>query len=282
MIDKEILTKTFNQIAEEKTDIFCTGFRDLDSILSGVEKGNLITIGARPAMGKTALMTSILYNFLKSDKKCLLFSLEMSVSQYIKRLIAQVAEVDLYRLSNNKILDDKRKDKIKSALDVISCFDLSVFEDTYKIDEICEKIEIEKPDYVFIDYIQLLGNAKQKQRSEELTNIMIELKKIAKENKCIIFILSQLSRAVESRCNRRPMLSDLRECSDIENISDVVMFIYRDEYYKSYDSEDEYALNKDEAEIIIAKNKMGAVGTIKLLFKSSIAKFLDPMIDETF
>lgn len=276
-MDKKNLTKTFNQITQEKIAPLITGFRDLDCILSGIEKGNLITIGARPAMGKTSLMTSILYNLLKSNKKCLLFSLEITLSQYIKRLIAQVGEIDIYDILNNK-----RINEIKNALDIISCFNLSIFDDTYKIDEIREKIEIEKPDYVFIDYLQLLDTAKNlQQHSEEITNIMIELKKIAKENKCIIFILSQLSRAVERRCNRRPILSDFIECSDIENISDVVMFIYREKYYKSYDSEDEYALNKDEAEIIIAKNKMGAIGTIKLLFKSSIAKFFEPIINDT-
>ncbi len=282
MIDKEIITKTFNQITEEKTDSLVTGFQDLDCILSGVEKGNLITIGARPAMGKTSLMTSILYNLLKADKKCLLFSLEMSLSRYIKRLIAQVCEIDLYSLNNIDIFDNKRINKIKTALDIISCFNLSIFDDAYKIDEIREKIEIEKPEYVFIDYIQLLDTVKKRQRSEEITNIMIELKKIAKENNCIIFILSQLSRAVESRCDKRPMLSDLGECGDIENISDVVMFIYRDEYYRSYDSEKDYAQNKGEAEIIIDKNKMGATVTIKLIFKSPIAKFCESIIDNTF
>ena len=282
MIDKEIITKTFNQITEEKTDSLVTGFQDLDCILSGVEKGNLITIGARPAMGKTSLMTSILYNLLKADKKCLLFSLEMSLSRYIKRLIAQVCEIDLYSLNNIDIFDNKRINKIKTALDIISCFNLSIIDDAYKIDEIREKIEIEKPEYVFIDYIQLLDTVKKRQRSEEITNIMIELKKIAKENNCIIFILSQLSRAVESRCDKRPMLSDLGECGDIENISDVVMFIYRDEYYRSYDSEKDYAQNKGEAEIIIDKNKMGATVTIKLIFKSPIAKFCESIIDNTF
>ena len=282
MIDKEIITKTFNQITEEKTDSLVTGFQDLDCILSGVEKGNLITIGARPAMGKTSLMTSILYTLLKADKKCLLFSLEMSLSRYIKRLIAQVCEIDLYSLNNIDIFDNKRINKIKTALDIISCFNLSIFDDAYKIDEIREKIEIEKPEYVFIDYIQLLDTVKKRQRSEEITNIMIELKKIAKENNCIIFILSQLSRAVESRCDKRPMLSDLGECGDIENISDVVMFIYRDEYYRSYDSEKDYAQNKGEAEIIIDKNKMGATVTIKLIFKSPIAKFCESIIDNTF
>lgn len=282
MIDKEILEKTFKQITEGNAEKLITGFNDLDSVLYGVEKGSLITIGGRPSIGKTAFMTSILYNFLKQDKKCLLFSLEMSISRYLKRLIAQVGEIELCSLNNNEFLDDRKKEKIKTALDIISSFDLSIFDDTYKLDEIRNKIEAEKPEYVFIDYLQLLDTPRKKQRSEAITNIMLDLKQTAKENNCIIFINSQLSRALETRYDKRPMLSDLRESGDIENISDVVMFIYRDEYYKAYVDDEDYALNKGKAEIIIAKNKMGAVCTIELLFRSPIAKFLEPIHYDVF
>ena len=286
MIDKEILEKTFKQITEGNAEKLITGFNGLDSVLYGVEKGSLITIGGRPSIGKTAFMTSILYNFLKQDKKCLLFSLEMSISRYLKRLIAQVGEIELCSLNNNEFLDDRKKEKIKTALEIISCFDLTIFDDTYNIDEIRNKIETEKPEYVFIDYLQLLETPRKKQRSEAITNIMLDLKQTAKENNCIIFISSQLSRALESRClesrcDKRPMLSDLRESGDIENVSDVVMFIYRDEYYKAYVDED-YVLNKGEADIIVAKNKMGAVATIRLLFRSPIAKFLEPIHYDVF
>ena len=276
MIDKEILEKTFKQITEEKTDMLITGFRDLDAVLSGVEKGVLITIGGRPAIGKTAFMISILYNFLKQDKKCLLFSLEMSTSQYLKMLIAQISEIGLFSLNNPNVLDDKNKEEIKTALDIISNFDLSIFDDTYKIEEILSRIETEKPEYVFIDYLQLIDIPRKKQRSEAIANIILNLKKIAKQNNCIVFINSQLSRALESRCDKRPILSDLKESGDIENISDVVMFIYRDEYY------DADALNKGKTEIIIAKNKMGTVCTIELLFRSPIAKFLEPIHYDVF
>ena len=282
MIDKEILDKTFKQITEGNAERFITGFKYLDAVLSGVEKGNLIVIGGRPAMGKTAFMTSILYNLLKSDKKCLVFSLEMSINQYLKRLIAQIGEIELFSLNCNKILDDKNKNEIKTALEIISRFNLTIFDDTYNIDAIRNKIETEKPEYVFIDYLQLLETPRKKQRSEAITNIMLDLKQTAKENNCIIFISSQLSRALETRYDKRPMLSDLRESGDIENISDVVMFIYRDEYYKAYVDDEDYALNKGKAEIIVAKNKMGAVGTIELLFRSQFAKFLEPIVYDVF
>ena len=282
MIDKEILDKTFKQITEENRNALATGFQDLDILLSWVEKGNLIVIGGRPAMGKTAFMTSILYNLLKSDKKCIVFSLEMSINQYLKRLIAQVGEIDLFSLNNNELLNDRKNEEIKTALDIISSFDLTVFDDKYKIDEIRNKIETEKPEYVFIDYLQLLETPRKKQRSEAITNIMLDLKQTAKENNCIIFISSQLSRALETRYDKRPMLSDLRESGDIENISDVVLLIYRNEYYKCYADDEDYALNKGKAEIIVAKNKMGAIAIIELLFRSPIAKFLEPIHYDVF
>ena len=254
----------------------------MDILLSGVEKGNLITIGARPAMGKTAFILSIMSNLLKQNKKCLLFSLEMSTSQIIKRLIAILGEIGLITMNHNKLLDDSQKSKIEYILTAISYLNLTICDDIYTIEGIRNKIAEERPEYVFIDYLQLMETPRKKQRSEAITNIMLDLKQIAKENNCIIFISSQLSRALESRCDKRPMLSDLRESGDIENISDVVMFIYRDEYYKSYANEEDYALNKGKAEIIIVKNKMGAVGTIELLFRSQFAKFLEPIQYDLF
>ena len=282
MIDKEILDKTFKQITEENRNALATGFQDLDILLSGVEKGNLITIGARPAMGKTAFILSIMSNLLKQNKKCLLFSLEMSTSQIIKRLIAILGEIGLITMNHNKLLDDSQKSKIEYILTAISYLNLTICDDIYTIEGIRNKIAEERPEYVFIDYLQLMETPRKKQRSEAITNIMLDLKQIAKENNCIIFISSQLSRALESRCDKHPMLSDLRESGDIENISDVVMFIYREEYYKCSFDEEDYALNKGKAEIIVAKNKMGAVCTIELLFRSPIAKFLEPVHYDVF
>ena len=282
MIDKEILDKTFKQITEENRNALATGFQDLDILLSGVEKGNLITIGARPAMGKTAFILSIMSNLLKQNKKCLLFSLEMSTSQIIKRLIAILGEIGLITMNHNKLLDDSQKSKIEYILTAISYLNLTICDDIYTIEGIRNKIAEERPEYVFIDYLQLMETPRKKQRSEAITNIMLDLKQIAKENNCIIFISSQLSRALETRYDKHPMLSDLRESGDIENISDVVLLIYRDEYYKACVDDEDYALNKGKAEIIVAKNKMGAVGTIELLFRSPIAKFLEPIIYDVF
>lgn len=281
MIEKEILDKTFKQITEKKPKQVFTGFKELDPLLLNIENGSLITIGGRPAMGKTSFITSIICNLMKQKKKCLLFSLDTSTNLFIKRLIANIGEIDLCGLSYTEFLKDKRIDDIQKSIDTISEFDLTIYDDIDDIDKIKEKIEAEKPEFVFIDYLQLLNIPPEKQRNEVISNMMLKFKNIAKENNCIIYIASQLSRAIESRCNKRPLLCDLKESGDIENISDVVMFIYRDEYYKWYHDEND-SYTKGEAEIIVAKHKMGSVGTVKLLFRSPIAKFLDPLICDEF
>mgnify|MGYP002870140237 CR=1 FL=1 len=279
MIKKEVLEKLCEKIFEEKPPVLQTGFRDLDTILSGVENSSLITIGARPAMGKTSFATNIMLNLLEQNKKCLFFSLEMSEEQAIKRLLGQIGEVDSMLLRNlDGILRRKQSvEKIAEALNKISKYDLTIIDDVHNADEIKEQIEQIKPEFVFIDYLQLIDVPSKKPRSESFEKVMRDLKKIAKDNNCIIFMTSQLSRAIESRCDKRPLLSDLRESGAIENISDVVMFIYRRDYYTNpdYDEED-YARVKDEAEIIVAKNKYGTMATIRLLFRRSIMKFLEP------
>lgn len=279
MIKNEVLEKVYESIFEEKPPVLQTGFRDLDTILSGVENSSLITIGARPAMGKTSFATNIMLNLLEQNKKCLFFSLEMSEEQAIKRLLGQIGEVDSMLLRNlDGILRRKQSvEKIAEALNKISKYDLTIIDDVHNADEIKEQIEQIKPEFVFIDYLQLIDVPSKKPRSESFEKVMRDLKKIAKDNNCIIFMTSQLSRAIESRCDKRPLLSDLRESGAIENISDVVMFIYRRDYYTNpdYDEED-YARVKGEAEIIVAKNRGGCVDTIRLLFRSSIMKFLEP------
>lgn len=283
MIENEILEKVCKQIFEEKPPVLQTGFRDLDIILSGVENSSLLTIGSRPAMGKTAFATSIMLNLLEQNKKCLFFIFDMSEEELIKRLVAQIAEVDAFLLGHNPKEISKRAqsaEKIKEALEKLSKYDLTIQDNILNIQEIREQIEQHKPEFVFIDYLQLIDVPLKRPRSESFEKVMKELKQIAKDNNCIIFITSQLSRASECRCDKRPLLSDLRESGAIENISDVVMFVYRDEYY--HHNDDEYLYNKGKAEIIVAKNKYGTVGTVNLLFRSSITKFLEPVHYDTF
>ncbi len=272
MIEKELLEKVKNQILEPKDPLFQTGFRDLDLLLASIEKSSIITIGARPAMGKTSFAISVMLKLLEQNKKCLFFSLDMSKSYFIKRIIPPLAEIDFSRLNNNTELNEKEKEKISSAFDKLSKFNLTIIDGVQKIEGIKEKIEQEKPEIVFIDYLQLIDTPVKKQRNDAIEDIMRSLKDIAKDNNCIIFVLSQLSRAIESRCDKRPMLCDLRDSGAIETISDAVLFIYRDEYYNK-----DIIENRGKTEIIAAKNKYGSSYTFELLFRASIMKFLEPI-----
>ncbi len=278
MIEKEILEKVTSQILEKKQPILQTGFSDLDSILSGLENSSIITIGARPSMGKTAFITAIMLNLLEQKKKCLLFSLEMSKSQFIKRLIPPITEIEATKIyANQNQLNSQENNEITSAIEKISNFDLTIVDTSADIEQIKEHIESIKPEIVFIDYLQLIKLPNDVERDFAISNFMKELKVIAKQNNCIVFITSQLSRKVERRDFKWPMLCDLKESGSLEDISDVVLFVYREEYYNR---EDEYY--KDKAQIIVAKNKNGFAGTVDLLFKANIIKFLEAPCNDTF
>ncbi len=286
MIKDETIQKVYEQVVEPNEPVLKTGFYDLDEILKGIEKSSLITIGARPAMGKTAFMTNLMLNLLEQKKKCLYFSLEMSEIRVVKRLIGQIGEIDSMLMSSPGQIATRKKEieKFTEALNKITKYDLTIFDGAMNIKDIKEKIEEEKPDCVFIDYLQLIQYSGKKARTEAIDDIMTELKNTAKENNCTIFLTSQLSRALENRYDKRPMLSDLRDSGSIENISDVVLFIYRDDYYNSVSDEndEDYLQNKGEADIIVAKNKYGPTDYVKLLFRSSIMKFLEPVRHELF
>lgn len=275
MIDKEIFREIEKNLTEQK-DAWDIGFNDLNMLLKDNEKSSLITIGARPAMGKTSFMTTIMLHLLKNNKKCLFFSPDMSIQQLVKKLIAQVAEVDMQHI-NSGTANSKEWKRLTVAIEKLKNYDIEISDlPCLTVDKIKEKVEVEKPEFVFIDYLQLIDIPSKVQRGEGFEHIMKKLKEIAKENSCTVFITSQLSRALESRTDKRPMLSDLRESGAIENVSDVVMFIYRDEYYNRYDNED-YISNKGHAEIIVAKNKFGPIGTCNLLFRAQITKFFEPI-----
>ena len=206
MIEKEILEKVTSQILEKKQPILQTGFSDLDSILSGLENSSIITIGARPSMGKTAFITAIMLNLLEQKKKCLLFSLEMSKSRFIKRLIPPITEIEATKIyANQNQLNSQENNEITSAIEKISNFDLTIVDTSADIEQIKEHIESIKPEIVFIDYLQLIKLPNDVERDFAISNFMKELKVIAKQNNCIVFITSQLSRKVERRDFKWPM-----------------------------------------------------------------------------
>ena len=268
MISKEVLDEVFNEITEEDGKYkINTGFVGIDSLLESNRRPYIITIGARPSMGKTSFSVTLLLNFLEQGKNCLVFSNAENEINYIKRLVAQVAEMNLISFLNKESLNDMKKLKIKKALDKIAKYRLTINTDYVDISDIREQVETVKPDFVFIDSLQMLA---ENINAGSLKN----LKQIAADNNCTIFALSGLTRAVESRKDKRPLLKDLKDSKDIVNISDVVMFIYRDSYYHFEYDDDSEDLNKEEAEIIVAANKNGSVGTQRVIFDSSTTKFL--------
>ena len=267
---------------DEKTGVE-SGFYDLDDLTNGFQKSDLIILAARPAMGKTAFALNIAQNAaLRYNKTVAIFSLEMSKDQLVQRLMCSEAEVDSQRLRSGNM---QANDWEKLANTITTLIDEPIFiEDkpALMVEEMEEKIKELKPEVVFIDYLQLVETSGKRDRCGQIDHIMKELKRISDENEIIIFISSQLSRALEQRIDKRPMLSDLRDSGSVENISDIVIFIYRSEYYNN-NSDDEYAVwRRGEAEIIVAKNRFGSVGTVLLKFAYHITKFVNPVKVEWF
>jgi len=252
-----------------------TGFIDLDYKLSGLQPSDLVLIAARPSMGKTAFVLNIAqYMAFKKDKSVAIFSLEMSKEQLVNRLFSLESQVDAQAIRTGNMKDSDWEKLIEGA-GIIGGSRL-IIDDTpgISISELrskCRKYKLEHGlDVIIIDYLQLMTGSvgkSQESRQQEISEISRSLKGLARELNVPVVSLSQLSRAVESRPDKRPMLSDLRESGAIEQDADVVMFIYRDEYYNK-DSE-----FKKQAEIIIAKQRNGPVGTVNLAWLGEYTKF---------
>ena len=257
---------------EEITGI-TSGFEDLNKKINGLQRTDLILIAARPAMGKTAFSLNLVQNAaLKGNASVAVFSLEMSKEQLVQRMLSAQSHVELKKIKNGN-LDENDWPRIIDAMSVLSNANIYI-DDTpgIKISELrskCRKLKIEKGlDLILIDYLQLMeGDNKNESRQQEISKISRSLKIIAKELNCPVVALSQLSRAPEQRSDHRPMLSDLRESGAIEQDADIVMFLYRDEYYHP-DSE-----RKNIGEVIIAKNRHGETGSVELVWLGEIQKF---------
>jgi replicative DNA helicase len=268
-----------------------TAFYDLDTMTNGLQKSDLIILAARPAMGKTSFALNIAQNVaLKANIPVAIFSLEMSKEQLVQRLLCAEAEVDTQRLKTGNM---QAKDWEKLAVAMNSFSEAPIYiDDTagVTITDLrakCRRLAMAEKNLglIVIDYLQLIEGTGREDRMQQISSISRGLKILAKELNVPIISLSQLSRAVESRTDKRPMLSDLRESGSIEQDADIVMFIYRDEYYKNANDEEEVAekaANKGEAEIIIAKHRNGPVGTVKLLFQSNITKFKNKIQTDVF
>lgn len=252
-----------------------TGFIDLDYKLSGLQPSDLVLIAARPSMGKTAFVLNIAqYVAFRKEKGVAVFSLEMSKEQLVNRLFALESQVDSQALRTGNLKDSDWEKLIEGA-GIIGRSNL-IIDDTpgISVSELrskCRKYKLEHDiQLVIIDYLQLMSGSvggRADSRQQEISEISRSLKALAREMNVPVVALSQLSRAVESRPDKRPMLSDLRESGAIEQDADVVMFIYRDEYYNK---DSEY---KKQAEIIIAKQRNGPIGTVHLAWLADYTKF---------
>ena len=250
-----------------------TGFIDLDYKTSGMQPSDLILIAARPSMGKTAFVLNIAQHMaFKNDVTAAIFSLEMSKEQLVNRLFSLESKVDSQSIRTGNLSDDDWAKLIESP-GIIGKSNL-IIDDTpgISVSELrskCRKYKLEHNlGIIIIDYLQLMtGSKRSDSRQQEISDISRSLKEVARELSVPVIALSQLSRAVEQRPDHRPMLSDLRESGAIEQDADVVMFIYRDDYYNK-DSE-----KKNIAEIIIAKQRNGPIGTVELVWLPNYTKF---------
>lgn len=254
-----------------------TGYRRLDQMTAGLQKSDLIIIAARPSMGKTAFALNITQNAaLRSGARVVVFSLEMSKEQLGLRLLSMESRLDSKKLRLGE-LSDEDWGSINDALNKFSKADI-IIDDTPGLGVMqmlnkCRRINSEKPiDLIVVDYLQMMtADRRSENRQQEITTISRYLKQLAREMECPVIVLSQLSRAVETRTgDHRPMLSDLRESGAIEQDADVVMFLYREDYYKTPQEE-----HNNICEIIIAKQRNGEVGSVDLAWIPRFTKFAD-------
>jgi replicative DNA helicase len=254
-----------------------SGFRDLDRVTSGFQEGNLIIIAARPSMGKSALGLGVALNLaVRRNVPVALFTLEMSKSEVTQRLMCSEAKVESQRLRTGKLSADDWP-RLTAACDKLAKAPVYV-DDTGSITMMeirskARRLKSKQPDLglIIVDYLQLMtSGTSAENRVQEVSQISRSLKVLARDLDVPIIALSQLSRAVEQRHDKRPILSDLRESGSIEQDADIVMFIYRDEYYNAEESE-----QQGLAEVIVAKHRNGPTDTVKLSFLKRYAKFSD-------
>src|SRR5574344_274174 len=269
-----------------------TGFYDMDTMTSGLQKSDLIILAARPSMGKTALALNIAQNVaIKAKIPVAIFSLEMSKEQLVQRMLCSEAEVDTQKIRTGN-MQRKDWDKLANSMSDLSEAPLYI-DDTggctlTDIRAKCRRLAMEEKDLglVVIDYLQLMEGSGKEERIQQISSISRGLKTLARELNVPVIALSQLSRAVEQRKDRRPMLSDLRESGAIEQDADIVMFIYRDDYYNREEEGGEEAPKptgkEGKSEIIIAKQRNGPVGSFELLFQGNITKFKNPIKTDIF
>ncbi|MBX9940324.1 MAG: replicative DNA helicase [Candidatus Obscuribacterales bacterium] len=278
---KHIVETSFQRIEEryENREVLSgvpSGFYDLDAMTSGFQPSDLVILAARPSMGKTAFVLNLAMSCaVENNIPCAIFSLEMSKESLVQRMLCSEAKIDANRLRTGH-LHTNDWTHLAAAMGKLGeapiYIDDSAMVNVLDVRAKCRRLKAEAKGLgmVIIDYIQLMqGRKATDNRVQEVSEISRSLKTLARELSTPVIALSQLSRAVEARQNKRPMLSDLRESGSIEQDADLVMFIYRDEYYNPESDK------RGEAEVIIAKQRNGPVGTVDLLYQGSITRFLN-------
>ena len=274
-----IMESTFERIirrAEHPDELtgVATKLIGLDRALNGLQKSDLIILAARPSMGKTALALNIATNAAKTGATVAIFSLEMSKGQIAERLMSTLSGVNSQNMKTGNLTDSEMRDLINAVEDIAG---LSIYiDDTPGIGLMemrskLRRLTHEKGlDLIVVDYLQLMQGGRAENRQQEISEISRNMKALAREMDVPVLALSQLSRSVELRADKKPQLSDLRESGSLEQDADIVMFLYRDEYYNRDDE-----TNKNIAELIIAKNRNGPTTSIGLQFQKEIMRFGD-------
>ena len=293
-------SKNFRHIREVITDVYAhlkqlvtnpsasqgtaTGFRSLDRVLAGMGNSDLVIVGARPGMGKTSFCLNIGTNVAKQTGKAVaIFSLEMSAEQLVNRVISSEALIDSYALRTGE-LKPEQWDHIAQAASILSGCDILI-DDTPGITVSAMKAKLRRVNnlgLVVIDYLQLMQSDKKiENRTQEVSDMSRALKIMAKELNVPVICCSQLSRGTEAQANKRPMMSQLRESGSIEQDADIIIFLYRDDYYKSAEGDTVSAdTEQNVAEIIVAKNRHGSTDTVKVGWTGRYTKFRDIALEE--
>lgn len=283
---KQVLSEYYDRIeylTRHRGEIFGipTGFNDIDKLLGGFQRSDMVILAARPSVGKTSLALSIAHNAAKKYRqRVALFSLEMSSEQVVQRLISAETGINSQRLRRGEIEEDEWGRFAKAASDLSETLifiddtpGISALELRTKARRLHAEVGI---DLIVVDYLQLMrGEVRSENRVQEISSISRALKALARELNLPLLALSQLSRGVESRTDKRPILSDLRESGALEQDADVVIFIYRDEMYN------ENTERKNIADIIVAKHRNGPTGSVALYFKKDLAQFREAELRRT-
>lgn len=278
---REILNNRYEEFAAIHADpelvqrnMISTGYKSFDEKLGGFKRGDLIIVAARPSMGKTAIALNFAQNVAKKNRHVAIFSLEMSKEQLTDRLIAAAMAVDSWKLQKGKLTEDEFA-RMGDALETLShskiyLDDSPAGEGLTSIKSKARRLKMESGlDLIVIDYLQLMSNGNSLNRVQEVSEISRGLKSLARELDIPVIALSQLSRQLESRPDKRPVMSDLRESGSIEQDADIIAMLYRDDYYN------EFSETPGVTNVLIRKNRNGPIGQVDLKFEKSQQKFYE-------